>query len=70
LYTALPLKIPPPGITVWKGLARNAVWVVMGVFAPEAMVYTTFVQLRTVLKFRAKLAKALEAMKTKRKAKG
>ena len=50
VYTALHLNVPPRGTTKIGGLLRKAKWVVIGVFAPEIVVYTAFLQLRCVFK--------------------
>jgi hypothetical protein len=60
VYTALHLNIPPQGTTPFQSLLRKAKWVVIGVFAPEAVVYAAFVQLRTVLKFQKEMNKVLK----------
>lgn len=60
VYTALHLNIPPQGTTSFQNLLRKAKWVVIGVFAPEAVVYAAFVQLRTVWKFRKEMEKVLK----------
>jgi hypothetical protein len=51
VYTALHLNVPPQGTTKISGVIAKAKWVVVGVFAPEIVVYTAFLQMRCVFKF-------------------
>ncbi len=49
-YTALHLKIPPPGSTKRSVYLHKARWVLEGVFAPELVAYTAWAQWDTARK--------------------
>ena len=55
VYTALHLNIPKQGTSWFEGILVKAKWVMVGIFAPEVVVYTGFVQLRTVYHFKTQL---------------
>lgn len=60
VYTALHLNVPKRGSTAVDNVLRKAKWVVVGIFAPEVVVYSAFVQLRTAMVFRASMRKILQ----------
>lgn len=60
VYTALHLNVPKCGSTAVDNVFRKAKWVVVGIFAPEIVVYSAFVQLRTVIVFRDSMRKILQ----------
>ncbi|QDS72988.1 hypothetical protein FKW77_008877 [Venturia effusa] len=60
VYTALHLNVPKQGSTAVDELLRKAKWVAVGIFAPEVVVYSAFVQLRTVIVFRNSMQKILQ----------
>jgi hypothetical protein len=44
VYTAIHLNIPTPGESAWKQTLRKAKWVLIGIFAPEVVLYTALQQ--------------------------
>ena len=60
VLTALHLNIPRIGSSLADRVKRKAKWVLIGIFAPEVVVYTALVQLFTVVRFRKELTKVIE----------
>ena len=60
VLTALHLNVPPIGSSFTHRAKRKAGWVIVGIFAPEAVVYAALVQLITVKRFQEKLTKVVE----------
>ncbi|KIW97414.1 uncharacterized protein Z519_02807 [Cladophialophora bantiana CBS 173.52] len=46
VYTALHLNVPPPGEKQRWHILRQAKWIVVGVFAPEMVLYSAWIQYR------------------------
>jgi hypothetical protein len=44
VYTAIHLNIPTPGELAWKKTMRKAKWVLIGIFAPQVVLYTALQQ--------------------------
>ncbi|KAF8865240.1 hypothetical protein BDZ45DRAFT_612349 [Acephala macrosclerotiorum] len=44
VYTAIHLNIPAPDESAWKQTLRKAKWVLIGIFAPEIVLYTALQQ--------------------------
>lgn len=60
VYTVLHLNVPKRGSTTWDNVLRKAKWVLVGLFAPEIVVYSAFVQLQTVIVFTVSMRKILQ----------
>jgi len=55
VFTVLHLNIPKPGSGKWHRVWEKTKWVMIGIFAPEAVVYTAIAQFIGILQFRSDL---------------
>jgi len=55
VYTAVHLNVPQRNTSTFRNVLRKARWVFIGIFAPELVVYTAFVQLVAVVSFRKQM---------------
>jgi hypothetical protein len=66
VWTSIHLNVPPPHESAWLAWRRKMKWVVIALFAPEAVVFTAFQQWLTAICFLKELKRIAEAMPYKK----
>ncbi len=65
VWTSIHLNVPPPHESAWISWRRKLKWVVIALFAPEAVVFTAFQQWLTAKCFLKELKKIAAATPSK-----
>jgi len=65
VWTSIHLNVPPPHESAWTSWRRKLKWVVIALFAPEAVVFTAFQQWLTAKCFLKELKKIAAATPSK-----
>ena len=60
VYTALHLNIPSPGSSTSAIYMKKTWWVLLGIFAPELVVYTAWGQWNSARKLTARIGEILQ----------